>query len=72
MAELRGNPAKLTFKLNSGEIKNGRPVIYNATLSNIQGASGADDLEPVIAGLGGCFKFAVDSVILTRTDTVEI
>jgi hypothetical protein len=68
MAVLTALSARLTFKVDSGEVKDGKPVFINSNLSNIDGSASANAFGAVATALSGFFENSVGEVRLNRID----
>jgi hypothetical protein len=68
MASISELSGKLVFKLNSGEIKNGRAYYRNLTLSGVKGSAGAEDLATVAGAVENLVQFPVEGITLTRVN----
>lgn len=67
MATLTALSGRMDFRLDSGEIQDGRKVYRNMALGNVNGGSSADALAGVI---GGLCSLPVVRVTLVRTDLI--
>lgn len=63
---------KLTFRMDSGEVKNGKVVYRNMSMSNIDGSSDAGDIAAVAEAIIELVAPMIDRVTLTRVDVVEL
>jgi hypothetical protein len=72
MASFNEVSARISFKLDTGETKNEKPVYRMVSLGNVRGAVTADDLGDVVGRLKDFLDFPTDSITLSRTDLVEL
>ncbi len=70
MATLTALSGRMDFRLDSGEIQDGRKVYRNMALGNVNGGSSADALAGVAGVIGGLCSLPVVRVTLVRTDLI--
>ena len=63
---------KLTFRMDTGEVKGGKAVYRNAHLGNIAASPAADDVAAVCGRIASLLQYATEQVTLTRVDAVEL
>ncbi|MDR1916057.1 MAG: hypothetical protein LBQ58_05740 [Synergistaceae bacterium] len=71
MADIQALSGKLVFKMDSGEVKDGKTVYRNLTLSGVNGDSPLGDLGMAAACVEGLLEFPVEQVSLTRVDVLS-
>lgn len=72
MASYTSLGSKITFRLDSGEVKNGRVVYKTFSLSNIDGSKPVGDLAACAEFTIGLIGPTCDRVTLTRNDVIEL
>lgn len=68
MASISELSGKLVFRLNSGEIKNGRTYYRNLTLGGVKGSAGAEDLAVAAGAVENLVHLPVEEITFTRVD----
>ena len=72
MASFTPISGKLSFRLDSGVVKEGKVVYKTISLSNIDPSSPAGDVAAVAEATIGLIALTCDRVSLTRVDVVEL
>ena len=72
MAAFTALSGKLTFRMDTGEVRDGKVVHRNMSIGSIDGASAPGDVAAVAEAVIGLVEPTVDRVSLTRVDVVEL
>lgn len=72
MAAFAALSGKLTFRMDSGEVKDGKVVYRNMSIGGVDGTAAAGDVAAVSEAVIGLVQPTVDRVTLTRVDVVEL
>ncbi|MDR3255205.1 MAG: DUF1659 domain-containing protein [Synergistaceae bacterium] len=72
MANFSEISARVAFKVDTGEIKNDKPVYRSISIGNIKGSVSADDLGDVAGRLENLLEFQTETITLTRKDQLEL
>ena len=72
MAGFTNVSGKLAFRMDTGEVKDGKAVYKNAYLGNIAASPDAEDVAAVCGRIGGLLQYSVEQITLTRVDAVEL
>jgi hypothetical protein len=71
MAAYKALSGKLTFRMESGEVREGKVVYRSMSIGSVDGSSAAGDVAAVAEAVVGLVEFDVDRVSLTRVDVIE-
>jgi mevalonate pyrophosphate decarboxylase len=71
MAAFKALSGKLTFRMDSGEVRDGKVVYRSMSIGSVDGSSAAGDVAAVAEAVAGLIELSVDRVSLTRVDVVE-
>jgi hypothetical protein len=72
MASLSPISTKITFKLNTGDVRDGKAVYRSVNLGNIDDAVDVGDLGAVASGVTGLFRYPTESVTVTRLEELGL
>lgn len=72
MASISTVSTKAVFRLDSGEVKDGKPVFRSLSIGNIDNAIAAATLAPVVQELQDLLQFTTDRVTLSRVELLEL
>ncbi len=72
MASLVAISGKLVFKLDSGEVKDGKTIYRSVTVGNIDGAKSAETLSLAATAIKDLIELATEQVSLSRTDLLTL
>ena len=71
MAAIVAQAGSMSFKLDTGEMSDGKAVYRTVSLSGVKGDAGADDLAPVADEIESVVGLSVEQVSLRRTEILE-
>jgi hypothetical protein len=72
MASISTISTKAVFRLDSGEVKNGKPVFRSVTIGRIDNGIEAASLAPVVEEFQDLLQFETDRVTLSRVELLEL
>lgn len=72
MADFTNLSGKLAFRMDTGEVKNGRAIYANAYIGGIAATAGAADTAAICGGISGLLRYPVERITLTRVDVLDI
>ena len=72
MASISTVSTKAVFRLDSGEVKDGKPVFRSLTIGSIDNGIVAASLAPVVLELQDLLQFTTDRVTLSRVELLEL
>jgi len=72
MANLVPTAGALQFKIDNGEMKNGKPVYRSQTINDIDGAKPAEALYAAAEALQSLMEGQVESIQLRRYDLLVL
>ncbi|MDR1472540.1 MAG: hypothetical protein LBS75_08440 [Synergistaceae bacterium] len=71
MAALSELSGKLVFKMNTGEVRDGRTVYRGLSIGGVKSSSPADDLAAILDVVEDLVQFPVEQTSLTRVDLLS-
>ena len=72
MASIEAMSARLAFKMDTGEERDGKKVYSNSTIGGIRGDAGADALGEVGASLKDLLNWSVTQITVTRVEELKL
>lgn len=72
MANLTAISGKLLFKLDSGEVKNGKVVYRNVAIPGVDGSKSADDLAETAGEIKNLISLNTEQISLSRSDLLSL
>ena len=72
MASLTAISGKLVFKLDSGEVKDGRTVYRNVTINDVDGSKPAESLAEAAGVIKGLIRLNTEQISLSRSDLLAL
>ena len=72
MASLTAISGKLVFKLDSGEVKDGRTIYRNVMIGDVDGSKSAATLAEAAKAIKGLIRLDVEQISLSRSDLLAL
>lgn len=72
MASLTAISGKLVFKLDSGEVKDGRTVYRSVAVGGVDGSKTAEALAGAAGVVKGLIRLNTEQISLTRSDLLSL
>jgi cobalamin biosynthesis Mg chelatase CobN len=71
MAAIVAQAGRMSFKLDTGEMRDGKAVYRTISLAGVKGDAEADDLAPVADEIESVVGLSAEQVSLQRTEILE-
>jgi hypothetical protein len=72
MASINAISARVAFRMDTGEMKNGKKVYSSSVIGGINGTAGAVELGEVGASLKELLCWPVSQILITRNEELEL